>query len=203
MITASATKPEYLELLNRISVGERRAEVYLKAWADVTSDPALRAALTFVAGRETSHGEVFCQLISRLGFSVHETDDPKFVEQQRIYGDPNVSDAEKVRYGRAGRENGAIERAFAAIDDKVYDERVDALTRDTLRWYVHEERDSGEVLRPVYARVTAAAGDSNGHAPAPSVDATAIMTCMTAGFASLQQTLKELAEGLVRQPKAR
>ena len=94
--TATATKPEYLGLLNQISLAESRAGVYLKAWAEVTPNSALRDALSFVAGRESSHGVVFCQLIQRLGFSLKESDDAKFSEQQRIYGDPAVSDREKI-----------------------------------------------------------------------------------------------------------
>ncbi|MHB8575417.1 MAG: hypothetical protein ACYDCQ_08805 [Dehalococcoidia bacterium] len=203
MTTATRTKPEYLGLLNRISVAESRAGVYLKAWADVTPEPELREALHFVAARETSHGAVFCQLISRLGFCVEETADPKFAEQQRLYGDPTISDAEKVRYGRYGREEGAIERALAAIDERCNDESVDALTRDTLRWYVHEERDSGELLRPIYACVTGEMSASPGQATTPSTDATAIMGCMTAGFASLQQSLKELAESLSKTARSK
>ena len=29
----------------------------------------------------------------------------------------------------------------------------DALTRDTLRWYIHEERDSRALLRSAYERI--------------------------------------------------
>jgi hypothetical protein len=36
------------------------------------------------------------------------------------------------------------------------DESVDPLTRDTLRWYAHEERDSREVLRTAYERIAGA-----------------------------------------------
>jgi hypothetical protein len=203
--TQAPTRPEYLDLLNRISVAESRAGVYLKAWADVTPDAELRKALSFVAGRETSHGVVFCQLIDRLGCTLEERDDPKFAEQVRIYGDPAISDGEKIRYGRYGREEGAIERALASLDERANDESVDPLTRDTLRWYVHEERDSGAVLREVYARVESSSG-GNGTGPGASTvsaDAKAIMECMTQGFASLQQTLKDLSEGLGKQTRSR
>jgi hypothetical protein len=196
--TATATKPEYLGLLNQISLAESRAGVYLKAWADVTPNETLRDALTFVAGRESSHGVVFCQLIQRLGFSLKEAEEPKFAEQQRIYGDPNISDAEKIRYGRYGREEGAIERFFASLDEKINDECIDALTRDTLRWYVHEERDSGKVLQEAYACVEGMNGTGSGNGTV-SADAQALMECMSQGFASLQQSLKDLADSLGKQ----
>lgn len=200
-----ATKPDYLDLLNRISLAESRAGVYLKAWADVTCNPELAKALSFVAGRETSHGVVFCQRIERLGFCLEENDDPKFAEQVRIYGDPSLSDREKIRYGRYGREEGAIEKFFASLDERINGEEMDALTRDTLRWYVHEERDSGEVLRAAYASIEAE-GDgasANGRAATVSADAEAIMSCMSQGFASLQQSLKELVETLGRPAKSK
>lgn len=199
--TATATKPEYLSLLNQISLAESRAGVYLKAWADVTPNATLRDALSFVAGRESSHGVVFCQLIQRLGFSLKEGEDAKFAEQQRIYGDPNVSDAEKIRYGRYGREEGAIERFFATLDQRIEDECVDALTRDTLRWYVHEERDSGKVLQEAYACVEAQ-GNGTGNGTV-SADAKAVMECMTQGFASLQQSIKDLVDAMGKQTKSR
>ena len=206
MTTATPTLSvqECLDLLNRISLAESRAGVYLKAWADVTPDPELRKAVAFVAARETTHGDVFRQLIERLGATVQDREDPKFAERVRIYGDPTVSDAEKIRYGRYGRDEGAIEKFFASIDQHVADETVDALTRDTLRWYVHEERDSGALLREVYARVEAQAGGNGtgggaGQAALVSADARAITECMTQGFASLQQSIQELVETLGRQ----
>src|SRR5262249_29373895 len=105
-----------------------------------------------------------------------------------------VSDAEKIRYGRYGREEGAVEKFFASIDASLEDESMDPLTRDTLRWYVHEERDSGVVLREAYACVEAAANGSA--ASTVSNDAEAIMACMPQGFSALQQSLKELADTL-------
>lgn len=203
--TGMSVTSECLTLLNQISLAERRAGVYLQAWADVTPDADLRQAVAFVAGRETTHGEVFRQLIERLGSQVEERDDPKFAERLGIYGDPTVPDAEKIRYGRYGRDEGAIERFFASIDERVADVTLDALTRDTLRWYVHEERDSGEVLRATYARVEARGSATPragaGSMPAASADAQAIMACMTQGFAALTQSIKDLTEALGRQDK--
>ena len=149
-----AIKPPYLGLLNAISVAERNAGRYLKAWADVTPDPDLRRALSLVAARETTHGDVFRQRIERLGFSLlDQDDDPELAERLRVLGDPARSDAEKVRSRRrdAAAEAG-VDAFFASLDDKVADESVDALTRDTLRWFVHEERDSRSLLQAAYAK---------------------------------------------------
>ena len=44
-----AEKPSYLKLLNGISSAETRAFQYLSAWADVTTDPDVRAVLHTVA----------------------------------------------------------------------------------------------------------------------------------------------------------
>src|SRR5581483_7958490 len=98
------------------------------------------------------------QLIERKGFTVQEREDPRFEERLRIYGDPNVPDAEKIRYGRYGQDEGAVEKFFASIDERIANGSLDALTADTLRWYVHEERDSGDLLRAAYACVEGVAG---------------------------------------------
>ena len=207
LATGTPTKPAYLGLLNGISLAETRAGRYLTAWADVTDDAELRQVVAFVAARETSHGEVFRQLVERLGFTVQDRDDPKFAERLHIYGDPAVSDHEKIRYGRYGREADGIDRVLDSIEERSKDESVDALTRDTLRWYVHEERDSEELLRAAYARVEAKAGGngtgSNGHSATVSADARAIMECMTQGFTALQQSINDLAETLGRQEKSK
>jgi len=153
MSTENAAKPPYLGLLNAISLAERNAGLYLKAWADVTPDPELRRALDLVAARETTHGEVFRQRIERLGFSLLDKDDPELAERLRVYGDAGRSDAEKVRAARRRAAEGGADAFFASLDERVADDSVDALTRDTLRWYVHEERDSRDLLRAAYARI--------------------------------------------------
>jgi len=155
MSTDAAVKPEYLGLLNTISIAERNAGRYLKAWADLTPDPDLKRALALVAARETTHGEVFRQRIERLGFSLLEKeDDAALADRLRVYGDPALSDAEKVRaFPRDAAHEARVDAFFASLDERIADESVDALTRDTLRWYVHEERDSRALLRAAYARI--------------------------------------------------
>jgi hypothetical protein len=146
-------KPPYLGLLNAISLGERSAGQYLKAWADVTPDAALKRALSLVAARETTHGEVFRQRIERLGFTLREKDDPDLGDRLKVYGDATRSDADKIaRYRRSPAEEAKIDDLFADLDAKAHDPAIDALTRDTLRWYVHEERDSRALLKEAYAR---------------------------------------------------
>jgi len=155
MSSEPATKPPYLGLLNSISLAERNAGLYLRAWADTTPDPDLKWALALVAARETTHGEVFRQRIERLGFSVIDKDDAETAERVRVYGDPARSDEDKVRAARARAARSNTDALFASIDERVADESVDPLTRDTLRWYVHEERDSRDLLRAAYSRIEA------------------------------------------------
>ena len=64
MATHTMTELHYLELRNTIASGERRAGVYLKAWADATPDPELSACLSMVADRETSHYHIFKRRIA-------------------------------------------------------------------------------------------------------------------------------------------
>jgi hypothetical protein len=49
MAMDNTTTLHYLELLNAIASGERRAGVFLQAWADTTPDPELQACLSMVA----------------------------------------------------------------------------------------------------------------------------------------------------------
>ena len=154
MSTPDAVKPPYLGLLNAIAIAERNAGVYLRTWADTTPDPELKRALALVASREATHGEVFRQRIERLGFSLLDKDDPMLAERLRVYGDGARSDAEKIgAFRRSAVQEAEVDAFFASLDARVADESIDALTRDTLRWYVHEERDSRELLRSAYSRV--------------------------------------------------
>jgi Mn-containing catalase len=152
-------KPPYLGLLNRISIAERNAGIYLAAWADMTPDPDLARVLRLVAARETAHGEVFRQRIERLGLSLRDHDDPVLADRLRVYRDPELTDADKIRaFRRTPEGEAAVDEFFASVDAMALDDSVDPLTRDTLRWYVHEERDSRELLKAAYARVEAALG---------------------------------------------
>jgi len=157
MAPEEPTKPPYLSLLNSISIAERNAGRYLWVWAETTPDPELARVVGLVAARETTHGEVFRQRIERLGFALRDReDDAAVTERLRVYGDPKLSDADKIRaFRRTPEAEAAVDEFFASIDAQVADESVDALTRDTLRWYVHEERDSRALLRAAYARVEA------------------------------------------------
>lgn len=162
MTAATPAKPSYLGLLNRLAVGESRAGVYLKAWADVTPHAELRTALLLVAARESTHGEVFKQRIERLGFSVMERDDPNGASQLAMFGDPNLSDREKIkRSGGAGdaKPDGdePAPDAIADLTARTEDGTMDELTRDTMRWYLAEERDTLALLQEVYKSVLAGA----------------------------------------------
>src|SRR5262249_47044488 len=119
MSTDHAAKPPYLGLLNAIAIAERNAGVYLRTWADTTPDPELGRALGLVAAREATHGEVFRQRIERLGFSLLDKDDPKVAERLRVYGDPALSDAEKIAaFRRSVDEEAATDAFFASLDER-------------------------------------------------------------------------------------
>ncbi len=200
-MTAAAEKPSYLGLLNAISLAETEAGHYLSAWANATDDDELAACLRLVAARETSHGDLFCRLISELGYELRQKPDPKSAERLARYANPKISDCEKV-----GPEREPVGDTFADIKKAMADGVYDPVTCNMLQWYIAEEEDSGRKLREAYAKVRAKAGmtaapkKGNGHdrAPAastePSADAQAIMACMTAGFAQLEKSIAKLAK---------
>jgi hypothetical protein len=157
MATDQTTEPHYLELLNTIASGERRAGVYLQAWADTTADPELRACLSMVADRETSHYHIFKRRIAELGYAWTETPDAGFEERLQVSGSA-LPDVEKIRWGKARqaqRRGPTIRERYEAA---ITDETVDPLTRSLLRWFAEVEADSGTRLRAIYERIEAAAG---------------------------------------------
>jgi hypothetical protein len=156
---ATATKPSYLGTLNRISLAESAAGVYLEAWAKVTPIPELAKALRFVAARETSHGEVFCRRVHELGFELQPSIDVVSAKRLSKYANPDVSDLEKV--GPISREMSGD--PFADLERQLSDGAFDPLTAKLIEWYIAEERDSICVLTEAYdcVREMAAAGSTS------------------------------------------
>jgi hypothetical protein len=193
-----SSKPQYLGLLNAISLGETHAGVYLRAWADATCDEELAATLRLVAARETSHGELFCRRLCELGYELRQKADPKAAERIAKYANPKVGDIEKI-----GRARSEIEKdPFGEIEQKLNENFYDPMTANLLGWYICEERDSARRLREAYSCLRAKAGEvprqkmngGNGAAEAPpvSADAIAIMACVADGFARLERKLETL-----------
>ena len=149
MATPNTTTQHYLELLNNIASGERRAGVFLQVWADTTPDPELRACLSMVAHRETSHYHIFKRRIEELGYSWTDNQDPDFEERLKVNGS-ELPDAEKIRWSKAKQ----AQRRGPTIRDRyeaaIADETVDPLTRSLLRWFADVEADSGARLRAIY-----------------------------------------------------
>ena len=154
MTSVAPAKPSYLGLLNAIALGESRAGVQLAAWAAATKDEFLRETLTFVAKRETSHGDVFRRRIQEFGFDVLERPDPKSEERLKVLADASIPDVKKL-----GRDEGEGEGTdfFGKIEEDMANGVFDPLTTDLMRWYIAEERDSGERLRVCSAMVRAKA----------------------------------------------
>jgi rubrerythrin len=147
----------YLPLLNEIVAGERRAGVFLKAWADKTPDSALKACLQMVARRETSHYHIFKRRIEELSATVEEQDDSGFHERLLV-NCSDMPDIEKIRYGQAKqRQQHQSPTRAEKIEAAIADETVDPLTRSLLKWFAEVEADSGARLRQEYARIEAEA----------------------------------------------
>ena len=157
MTAEKETKLHYLELLNDIASGERRAGVHLQAWADKTTDSELKACLSMVADRETSHYHIFNRRIAELGYTWEDNEAPDFEERLRV-SSSDMTDLEKIRWGQARqaeRKGPPIRERYEAA---MADETVDPLTRSLLSWFSDVESDSGSKLRQVYERYEAMAG---------------------------------------------
>jgi Mn-containing catalase len=157
MAMHNTTALHYIELLNHIASGERRAGVFLQAWADTTPDPELRACLAMVANRETSHYHIFKRRIAELGYSWTDNQDPDFDERLKV-SRSDMPDVEKIRWGKARQ----AQRRGPSIRDRyeaaIADETVDPLTRSLLRWFADVEAHSGACLRAIYDRIEVQAG---------------------------------------------
>jgi len=157
MAADNTTTLHYLELLNTIASGERRAGIFLQAWADTTPDPALRVCLSMVANRETSHYHVFKRRIAELGYAWTDIPDQDFDKRLKVSGS-DMPDVEKIRWAKARqaqRQGPTIRDRYEAA---IADESVDPLTRSLLRWFADVEADSGAGLRAIYDRIEAQAG---------------------------------------------
>jgi rubrerythrin len=150
-----AEKPSYLKLLNGISCAESRAHQYLSAWADVTTDPDVRAVLRKVAAREGEHGMAFAKRINELGFEVQPTSDPKFAERMEI-ARSDRTDLEKAEM------IGLLEFATGPDEPDVFDSffrdhSIDIQTGELLGRYIAEERDTLRLFQGCHAQLSARA----------------------------------------------
>jgi rubrerythrin len=136
-----ADKPSYLGLLNGVSCAETRAHCYLTAWAEVTTDPDVRAVLLTVAAREGEHGMAFAKRINELGFELQPTDDPGFESRMALAASREKTDLEKLEavglldYCPAEGEPDIFDNFFR-------DHSIDIKTGELLGRYIAEERDS-------------------------------------------------------------
>ena len=148
------SKPQYIDLLNDIRLQESRAGVYLEAWANKTTNKALKECLSFVAAREYSHGDIFERRVKELGSEPEEIEDPEFDEKVRVVTS-EISDAEKIAWlkeARLRQPSPTVRERYEAATD---DESVDPLTRSLLRWFADVEADSRDLMADAYARVDA------------------------------------------------
>ena len=147
-----AERPEYIDLLNTIQLGEAGAGIFLKAWADKTSNPDLKNCINFVVEREVIHGDIFKRRLKELGYEVEGTEAPNFAERLRVMGS-DMSDAEKIQWIRdaaAQQPKPTTRERYVAA---AHDPAVDPLTRSLLSWFADVEADSGALMRETYAKV--------------------------------------------------
>ena len=155
MPRAKEAKPGYLDLLNAICLAEGRAGIFLKSWAGKTPDPGLKACLSLVAARETSHRNIFKRRIHELGYTVQQKDDPSFQERLQVLGS-DIPDIVKLRWQQTRQQQQPQRPTLReGYEAAMSDETVDPLTRSLLRWFADEEDDSRAVLREAYAGVEA------------------------------------------------
>jgi hypothetical protein len=172
-------KPSYLDLLNRISVGESQAECLLDCWADATPNPAVRQVLKTIALREGEHGKAFAKRICELGYEVTpvETADPN--AGMAIAGSRDLTDREKF-------EKLKVTSFFAADAPDPFtpmwaDTTIDIQTGQLLGRYIAEERDSVRMFESCYNELCASENGSG-----------AVDNGMAASLGRIEQLLERL-----------
>jgi hypothetical protein len=147
-------KPSYLGLLNAIAINEARADVYLRAWAGVTTSADVRGVLLKVAAREGEHAMSFAKRINELGYEVRRTDGDE-VDKAIAIVTSDCSDLEKMKALKLHRLDTSDRPDI--FDDFFKDHSIDIATGELLGRYIAEERDTGRVLRHCYELLKQAA----------------------------------------------
>jgi rubrerythrin len=134
-------KPSYLGMLNAVANAETRAHCYLTAWAEVTTDPDVRAVLVTVAAREGEHGMAFAKRINELGFELQPTDDPGFEDRMKVVQSRDKTDLEKLE--AVGLLDFCPPEGEPDVFDNFFrDHSIDIQTGELLGRYIAEERDT-------------------------------------------------------------
>jgi rubrerythrin len=150
-------KPSYLGLLNAVSNAEGTANVYLRAWADVTPSADVRKVLLTVAAREGEHAASFAKRVNELGFEVRRKpeEDERCAKTVALVTQ-DCSDLEKMTALKLHKlDTGSKPDIF---DDFFKDHTIDIRTGELLGRYIAEERDSARLLRSCYEQLRAAEG---------------------------------------------
>ncbi len=150
------SKPTYLGLLNAIAVGEQRGYELLTTWAGVTSNPAVKDTLDFVAAREREHAAAFAKRICELGFSVRENEDPGFAKRLKKAASKRSDQKKFEKVLGYGRDSAGV--GFSKFFD---DESIDPQTGALLGRFIAEERDSGRRLKACYESLACTADDAS------------------------------------------
>jgi hypothetical protein len=146
--TEAPARPSYLGLLNAISAAEGHGYGYLTAWADMTSEPAVEAAVRFVAAREGEHSFSFARRIVELGFRPRPR---PMSEKDQAYSDVARSDRTDLEKLRLLDYAGGRDHTKPDVHDNYFhDHTIDPATGALLGRFVAEERDSVRVFERCY-----------------------------------------------------
>ncbi len=184
-----AEKPSYIGLLNAIANGERRGHELLSAWAQKTTDDALRATLNVVAIREAEHAWAFEKRLCELGFGLRQKDDPKHAERMAC-ACSDGSDVEKFAFLGLAREPAAD--APDGLLQLLADRTIDVQTATLLGRFIAEERDSGRRLSAACAAVHQRAAAAQPAAMQQNGD---VLTEICRQLAALHEKVEALSSG--------
>ena len=126
-----------LYFLDRFGAAEGAAEVALRKWDAVSKTDCVRGGVRMVAEREGYHSRVFERRLRELGGTKKE-DGSEVARELEFYGDPNLTDAEKLL--RATSLGGDDPKKFLQpIFDFAASIKEDLLTKEIAGLYAKDE----------------------------------------------------------------
>jgi rubrerythrin len=137
-------KPSYMDLLNRITLGEGNAECYLNAWVATTPRADVRQVISTIALREGEHAKAFAKRMCELGYEVEPCDDPELTDKMAIASSTTLSDMEKFQ--RLNLDRLCDPSTPDVFGGMFADTTIDIQTGALLGRYIAEERDTGRRL---------------------------------------------------------
>jgi hypothetical protein len=147
--TERARRRSLIAVLDQYRVAEESGAETLRAWSNLSGDPALTGGLRTIAAREAYHAELLGRRVQELGGEPSATIPDWLSEYNARMVDPRVTDVDRLE--AIVGQFPDIEAALAPLEETIASIDGDPLTRELLRTIEQDERASLEWFHSAYA----------------------------------------------------